>query len=181
MDTIDWLLNSDPAISWQAMRDLTDASPAAIAAERARVPAKGSAPKFSPAKGRTARGTEPTPPFGCRPSTRCSSYARPAPTVPNPRLSPRWLVSRRASAGTKNSARGRLSRSSRGRWSRASMEARSRLRATSGARQRASRRLVGEQLEEMRRPLVPAGIYMAVSLRVTTSMPLMSEPLKELN
>jgi hypothetical protein len=41
VDTIDWLLDSDPAISWQVMRDLTDASPAAIAAERARVPRKG--------------------------------------------------------------------------------------------------------------------------------------------
>jgi hypothetical protein len=41
MDTVDWLLDSDPAISWQAMRDLTDASPAAIAAERARVPHEG--------------------------------------------------------------------------------------------------------------------------------------------
>ena len=41
MDTIDWLLDSDPAISWQAMRDLTDASPASIAAERARVPREG--------------------------------------------------------------------------------------------------------------------------------------------
>ena len=41
MDTIDWLLDADPAISWQAMRDLTDASPAAIAAERARVPGEG--------------------------------------------------------------------------------------------------------------------------------------------
>ena len=41
MDTIDWLLDSDPAIRWQAMRDLTDASPAAIAAERARVPREG--------------------------------------------------------------------------------------------------------------------------------------------
>lgn len=41
MDTIDWLLDSDPAIRWQAMRDLTDASPAAIAAERARVPHEG--------------------------------------------------------------------------------------------------------------------------------------------
>ena len=37
MDTISWLLDSDPAISWQAMRDLTDASPAAITAMRARV------------------------------------------------------------------------------------------------------------------------------------------------
>src|SRR5262249_28451454 len=41
MDTIDWLLDSDPAIRWQVMRDLTDASPAAVAAERARVPREG--------------------------------------------------------------------------------------------------------------------------------------------
>ena len=41
MDTIDWLLDSDPAIRWQVMRDLTDATPAAIAAERARVPYEG--------------------------------------------------------------------------------------------------------------------------------------------
>ena len=41
MDTIDWLLDSDPAISCKAMRDLTDASPAAIAAERARIPREG--------------------------------------------------------------------------------------------------------------------------------------------
>ena len=38
---IGWLLDSDPAIRWQAMRDLTDASPAAIAAERARVAREG--------------------------------------------------------------------------------------------------------------------------------------------
>ena len=41
MDTIDWLLDSDPAIRWQAMRDLVRASPAAIAAERARIPYEG--------------------------------------------------------------------------------------------------------------------------------------------
>jgi hypothetical protein len=41
MNTIDWLLDSDPAIRWQAMRDLTDASPRAVAAERARVPREG--------------------------------------------------------------------------------------------------------------------------------------------
>jgi hypothetical protein len=41
VDPIDWLLDSDPAISWQAMRDLTGASPAALAAERARVPREG--------------------------------------------------------------------------------------------------------------------------------------------
>jgi hypothetical protein len=41
VNAIDWLLDSDPAISWQAMRDLTAAAPQAIAAERARVPREG--------------------------------------------------------------------------------------------------------------------------------------------
>jgi hypothetical protein len=41
VDTIDWLLDSDPAIRWQAMRDLTDASPEAIASERPRVAREG--------------------------------------------------------------------------------------------------------------------------------------------
>jgi len=41
VDTINWLLDSDPAIRWQTLRDLTDASPAAIAAERARIPHEG--------------------------------------------------------------------------------------------------------------------------------------------
>lgn len=40
-ETIDWLLNSDPAIRWQVMRDLTNADPAAVAAERARVAREG--------------------------------------------------------------------------------------------------------------------------------------------
>jgi hypothetical protein len=41
VNAVDWLLDSDPAIRWQAMRDLTDASPAAIATERARVGREG--------------------------------------------------------------------------------------------------------------------------------------------
>jgi len=36
-----WLLDSDPAIRWQVMRDLTDESSDAIAAERARIATKG--------------------------------------------------------------------------------------------------------------------------------------------
>ena len=38
---IEWLLDSDPSIRWQAMRDLTDASDSEIAAERARVATEG--------------------------------------------------------------------------------------------------------------------------------------------
>ena len=36
-----WLLDSDPAIRWQVMRDLTDEASAAIAAERSRVATEG--------------------------------------------------------------------------------------------------------------------------------------------
>jgi hypothetical protein len=36
-----WLLDSDPAIRWQVMRDLTAAAPKAIAAERSRVATEG--------------------------------------------------------------------------------------------------------------------------------------------
>jgi hypothetical protein len=38
---IEWLLDSDPSIRWQVMADLTDASDAAVAAERARVAREG--------------------------------------------------------------------------------------------------------------------------------------------
>jgi hypothetical protein len=38
---IQWLLDSDPSIRWQAMRDLTDATDKEVAAERARVATEG--------------------------------------------------------------------------------------------------------------------------------------------
>jgi hypothetical protein len=38
---IKWLLDSDPALRWQVMRDLTDETPEAIAAERSRVATEG--------------------------------------------------------------------------------------------------------------------------------------------
>src|ERR671928_72957 len=41
MTVLDWLLDSDPAIRWQALRDLTDAPEDVVAAERARVAAEG--------------------------------------------------------------------------------------------------------------------------------------------
>jgi len=40
-EVIDWLLDSDPSIRWQAMSDFTDASEEEIAAERARVATDG--------------------------------------------------------------------------------------------------------------------------------------------
>ena len=41
MNVIPWLLESDPAVAWQAIRDLTDASAETIAAERSRVAREG--------------------------------------------------------------------------------------------------------------------------------------------
>ncbi|HZV27007.1 MAG TPA: squalene cyclase [Acidothermaceae bacterium] len=41
MTVIDWLLDSDPAIRWQVMLDLTDAPAQIVAAERARIATQG--------------------------------------------------------------------------------------------------------------------------------------------
>jgi hypothetical protein len=41
VDVLEWLLDSEPAVRWQAMRDLTDAPADAIATGRAGVPHKG--------------------------------------------------------------------------------------------------------------------------------------------
>lgn len=41
MDVVAWLLDSDPAIRWQVMRDLTDGSDDTVAAERAKIADEG--------------------------------------------------------------------------------------------------------------------------------------------
>ena len=41
MEALDWLLDSDPAIRWQVLRDLTDATPGEVQSERARVATRG--------------------------------------------------------------------------------------------------------------------------------------------
>jgi len=41
MDVLDWLLDSDPAIRWQVMRDLVDTPEDNVAAERARIATEG--------------------------------------------------------------------------------------------------------------------------------------------
>ncbi len=43
---IRWLLDSDPSIRWQVMRDLTDASADDVAAERARIATEGAGAKL---------------------------------------------------------------------------------------------------------------------------------------
>src|SRR5687768_16034112 len=41
MTVLDWLLDSDPSIRWQVLRDLAGAPAAVVAAERARVATEG--------------------------------------------------------------------------------------------------------------------------------------------
>jgi hypothetical protein len=41
VNVLEWLLDSDPAVRWQVLRDLTDASPGDVAAERAQVEREG--------------------------------------------------------------------------------------------------------------------------------------------
>ena len=41
MNVMKWLLDSDPAIRWQVMRDLTEADESLVAAERRRVAIEG--------------------------------------------------------------------------------------------------------------------------------------------
>jgi hypothetical protein len=41
MTVLDWILDSDPSIRWQALRDLADVPPEVVAAERARVATEG--------------------------------------------------------------------------------------------------------------------------------------------
>jgi hypothetical protein len=46
VDALDWLLGADPAIRWQALRDLTDAPAQEVASERARVATEGWGPEL---------------------------------------------------------------------------------------------------------------------------------------
>ena len=41
MTVVEWLLDSDPSIRWQVMRDLTDEPDHVVAAERSRVASEG--------------------------------------------------------------------------------------------------------------------------------------------
>jgi hypothetical protein len=41
MTVVEWLLESDPSIRWQVMRDLTDEPDDVVAAQRARVATEG--------------------------------------------------------------------------------------------------------------------------------------------
>src|SRR5262249_37182286 len=52
---LDWLLDSDPAIRWQVMRDLSEAPAEEVAAERARVASEGAGARLLALQGADGR------------------------------------------------------------------------------------------------------------------------------
>ena len=155
MDTIAWLLDSDPAISWQAMRDLTDASPAAIAAMRARVAREGIGAEILARQGsdgswRRADAPVWLPTLFTLLLLRATGVDRAEPAVES--------AVARLEAGLRwndygcwdlRPAEPGGNRSSKAKWSRASTGACSRSAHTSARpTESLARRLVGEQLDD---------------------------------
>jgi hypothetical protein len=74
---IQWLLDSDPSIRWQAMRDLIGAPAEEVAAERARVATEGAGARLLALQGPTGRGLARRGTAGGTPrrmSCRCCEY-----------------------------------------------------------------------------------------------------------
>jgi len=63
LDVVAWLLDSDPAIRWQVLRDLTDASEEEVAAERARVADEGWGARLLALQAEDGHWDRGTPPF----------------------------------------------------------------------------------------------------------------------
>jgi hypothetical protein len=61
MDVIDWLLDSDPAIRWQVLRDLTDAPADEVAGERSRIPTEGWGARLLALQGADGHWTDDKP------------------------------------------------------------------------------------------------------------------------
>ena len=89
MSVIEWLLDSDPSIRWQVMRDLIGESDAIVASERSRVAAEGWGARLLDLQGsRTATGAARRSyrARGSRPWTRSSFCGTSAWTPPSERV-----------------------------------------------------------------------------------------------
>jgi hypothetical protein len=74
---IHWLLDSDPSIRWQVMRDLTDAPAHEVAAERAKVATEGAGARLLALQAPDGRwGGLPGTAGGTPRCTSCRSYGR---------------------------------------------------------------------------------------------------------
>ena len=136
MTVIDWLLDADPAIRWQVMRDLTHEPDVLVAAERARIATEGWGARLlalqaPDGRGEIGRGRR----TGRTRSTSWSSFAGSGSTRRASRHATRSLSSRSTSSGAirRSRLRGPTTGSSRARSSRASTATSSRPAPTSGS------------------------------------------------
>ena len=87
MDVVAWLLDSDPAIRWQVMRDLTDAPEEDVAAERARVASEKWGARLLALQRRDGQWDGGTPTFT---STVAAQWWRSLPLERQGTLFPEW-------------------------------------------------------------------------------------------
>jgi len=87
MDVVAWLLDSDPAIRWQATRDLTDAPDDAVAAERARVATEGWGARLLALQGTDGHWSRDAPTF---PSAAATNWWQSLPPERRGTLFPAW-------------------------------------------------------------------------------------------
>ncbi len=85
-----WLLDSDPAIRWQVMRDLTGEAPDAIAAERSRIATEGWGAELLARQSGAGTGASPRG-WGrtCRGGSRLADYPLQSRRPDGPRAGPR--------------------------------------------------------------------------------------------
>ena len=87
MDVVEWLLDADPAIRWQVMRDLTDAPADTVTAERARVAYEGWGARLLALQGPGGQWDGGTPTFT---STAAANWWRSLPPERQGTLFPEW-------------------------------------------------------------------------------------------
>ena len=87
MDALAWLLDSDPAIRWQVMRDLTDATDELIAGERSRIGDEGFGARLLALQGEDGQWRSGVPTFS---SERAETWWRSLEPARKGTLFPEW-------------------------------------------------------------------------------------------
>jgi len=87
VDVVEWLLDSDPAIRWQVMRDLADAPEEEVAAERARVASEGWGARLLALQRQDGQWNGGTPTFT---SAAAANWWRSLPAERQGTLFPEW-------------------------------------------------------------------------------------------
>lgn len=87
MNVVEWLMESDPAMRWQVMRDLTDAPAEAIATERARVARQGWGARLLAQQREDGQWDAGVPTFG---SEKAATWWRSMPPDRQGTLFPEW-------------------------------------------------------------------------------------------